>query len=318
MGRRIKCVVRLANGMARPAGHAGLWFGRAGDCDIVLSDPNASRRHALVRCDGHGAELVALGRNPTLHNGQPVTQSIALADNDRLELPGLVVTISLTVQHDEESDDWVLRRVRDGSAFGISRSETRIGGEATDDVVVPDLPPQAFMLYRAQNSVAIEARIDGISLADAALPIGAVTTWTLGAVLRAGDEQFELVAHHADHATAVTGDALPLKVELELLPRGGRCTFTLATGVRAVYFAEKRFDLMSCLAAPEHGRCGDFIDDEVLMQRIWPRNAATTRLDLNTLISRCRKDLLRAGLDGPQLIQRSPGGGATRLALRAT
>ena len=33
------------------------------------------------------------------------------------------------------------------------------------------------------------------------------------------------------------------------------------------------------------------------------------------LISRCRRALVEAGLSGPRLIERAPGGGGTRFAL---
>jgi hypothetical protein len=35
------------------------------------------------------------------------------------------------------------------------------------------------------------------------------------------------------------------------------------------------------------------------------------------LISRCRRDLVEAGLAGPLLLERAPGGGGTRLVLAA-
>jgi hypothetical protein len=40
-----------------------------------------------------------------------------------------------------------------------------------------------------------------------------------------------------------------------------------------------------------------------------------SRPEINMLISRCRRDLVEAGLAGPRLIERAPGGGGTRLAL---
>jgi hypothetical protein len=40
-----------------------------------------------------------------------------------------------------------------------------------------------------------------------------------------------------------------------------------------------------------------------------------TRPEINTLISRCRRDLVEAGLAGPRLLERTPGGGATRIRL---
>jgi hypothetical protein len=60
---------------------------------------------------------------------------------------------------------------------------------------------------------------------------------------------------------------------------------------------------------------GEFIPDDVLRPIVWPRNPNVIRSEINVHITRCRKDLLGAGLPGPRLLQRAPGGGATRLAL---
>jgi hypothetical protein len=42
-----------------------------------------------------------------------------------------------------------------------------------------------------------------------------------------------------------------------------------------------------------------------------------SRPEINMLISRCRRDLVDAGLAGPRLIERAPGGGGTRVTLAA-
>jgi hypothetical protein len=56
---------------------------------------------------------------------------------------------------------------------------------------------------------------------------------------------------------------------------------------------------------------GEFAGDEV----VWPRADGAGRTEINVLISRCRRDLVEAGLNGARLIQRAPGGGGTRFAL---
>ena len=59
-------------------------------CDVVLSDPNASRRHAEVRWDGRGYVLHDLGSmNGTFLNGQQVTEPMPLS-------PGDVITVGTT------------------------------------------------------------------------------------------------------------------------------------------------------------------------------------------------------------------------------
>ena len=64
-------------------------IGRSRDCDVVISDPNVSRRHAEVRRDENGWHLVDLGStNGVKVNGRRVDQ-MALGPGDR-------VTIGLT------------------------------------------------------------------------------------------------------------------------------------------------------------------------------------------------------------------------------
>ena len=51
-------------------------IGRSSECDIVVGDPNVSRRHAEVRRIGRGFSLVDLGStNGTEVNGQRVTET---------------------------------------------------------------------------------------------------------------------------------------------------------------------------------------------------------------------------------------------------
>ncbi len=57
-------------------GHTTTVIGRSSDCDIVVGDPNVSRRHAEIRRMGRGFSLVDLGStNGTEVNGQRVTET---------------------------------------------------------------------------------------------------------------------------------------------------------------------------------------------------------------------------------------------------
>ena len=81
-----------------------------------------------------------------------------------------------------------------------------------------------------------------------------------------------------------------------------------------VYLPDKRCDLMALLLSPpEPLRAGDFVEDEVLLGRIWGKELKA-RTDVNVLVHRLRKDLERAGLDATW-VERQKGGGATRFLL---
>ena len=61
-------------------------LGRSRQCDVVINDPNVSRRHAEVRREGDGYVLVDLdSTNGITLNGQGVKRA-ALAEGDRLQL----------------------------------------------------------------------------------------------------------------------------------------------------------------------------------------------------------------------------------------
>jgi DNA-binding winged helix-turn-helix (wHTH) protein len=62
-------------------------LGRAPGVSVRLSSWKASRRHARIRVDLHGAVLEDLGsKNGTLLNGTPVKAAVALEPGDRIEI----------------------------------------------------------------------------------------------------------------------------------------------------------------------------------------------------------------------------------------
>ena len=70
-------VVLMWEGREHPLGSSPITvIGRSSECDIVVGDPNVSRRHAEVRKLGRGYSLVDLGStNGTEVNGQRVTET---------------------------------------------------------------------------------------------------------------------------------------------------------------------------------------------------------------------------------------------------
>ncbi|HET9689818.1 MAG TPA: DUF3662 and FHA domain-containing protein [Acidimicrobiales bacterium] len=69
-------------------------LGRLPECDVVLADPNVSRRHAEVAPDGSGGWLVRdLGStNGTRRNGVPVRTPVALEPGDEIGVGASTVT----------------------------------------------------------------------------------------------------------------------------------------------------------------------------------------------------------------------------------
>lgn len=67
--------VLLPDGNRVPIGEDPLVIGRLPECDVVLGDPNVSRRHAELRRAGEGVVITDLGStNGTRVNGVPVRE----------------------------------------------------------------------------------------------------------------------------------------------------------------------------------------------------------------------------------------------------
>jgi hypothetical protein len=311
-------VISVSDGPSRRVGPNGLLIGRKQDCDIVSVEPSVSRRHALVRITGEGAEIVPLGRSPIEVNGKRHDRPHALADGDAIIVPGLVLHVKIDAQRPDQaaSASWRLERARGGS-FGIVHSPFVIGGGESDDLIVKRWPVQALRFHLAQRELYVETRAARATRNGAELEVGTMEPLAVGDEIAFRREVFSVrqAARDATTAIAAIGD-LPNRVLIEMLPRGGRVVFATAEGDRAVFLADRRLDLVIALLRPPEGfAAGDFVPDEVVRAIVWPRNPGITRLEINVLISRCRRDFIEAGLAGPRLLARAPGGGATRLAL---
>jgi len=78
----------LPDGKRVPLGEDPVTLGRLPDCDVVLSDPNVSRRHAEVRRRGNDFIVVDLGStNGTRVNGAGVRER-RLSDGDEITVGG--------------------------------------------------------------------------------------------------------------------------------------------------------------------------------------------------------------------------------------
>ncbi|MET0206807.1 MAG: FHA domain-containing protein, partial [Thermoleophilaceae bacterium] len=70
-------------------------IGRSRDCEVVVSDPNVSRRHAELRRDENAWHVIDLGStNGVKVNGRRVDQ-VALRDGDRITIGVTDLTFEL-------------------------------------------------------------------------------------------------------------------------------------------------------------------------------------------------------------------------------
>jgi DNA-binding SARP family transcriptional activator len=89
----------LPNGVSIELGSRTLVLGRHPDCEVVLSDPKVSRRHAELRPLRDGYELVDLGSSNGTRVGDAEITRHRLADGDRIRIGSseLRVLVPVTV-----------------------------------------------------------------------------------------------------------------------------------------------------------------------------------------------------------------------------
>lgn len=307
----------LPNGARIAVGPNGVRLGRAPDSDVVVSHPEASRRHGIVRPTNRGLEYAPLGRGMSRVNGKLIEGVTEVADGDRIEIPGFAAEIlTLDEVSDETTIAWLLEGAG-GTHHGLTTFPYTIGGNPADTLHVPGWPASAV---RLQGSVeGLSAQLEGVLLNGQTMTPG---EW---AEVYPGDElSYGAVTYTVRQAdrndfgtTRISMTAGPADLAtLEFLPRGGVLTMRLEGRAFTIQLYDLRCDLVAALLAPgEPHRAGDWIPDEVLATRIWGAAAGKGRTNINLVLHRVRHDLDRAGIRGKSLVERAPGGGATRFNL---
>ncbi|MEQ1567634.1 MAG: FHA domain-containing protein [Myxococcota bacterium] len=291
-------------------GPGGVLLGRDPACDVVLSDPTASRHHALVHPTPGGLAVRALGRQLPEVNGEPL-RACRLVDGDLLCVPGLRLEVSV---EGTAAPRW---QVATPNGPRLALAEQLVFG-AGGDVAPGGWPPGALTLRVTPDGVAATGGVPWQRNGVPCPPAAAV-------LLAAGDAfgladatvpaEFALERSADEVAATGIGGALPEGVELQFLARGGRLRVWVGGEERVTWVAERRFALLMCLLDPPAPlRPGDDVPDEWVLARVWPRQAHKSRVDLNVLVGRLRGDLEPAGF-APTWVARSEGGGGTRFRL---
>lgn len=319
-GRSTDWWLELPDGTRRRIGPAGILIGRSPDCDLVLADEHASRRHAIVHPTTDGVALVSLRRGEA-----PGATETTLVDGTRLSFPGLTLTVRASTSVDTAAPSWVLRH-SGGGIFGVDARGLSVGSGPDDDLRIADCPPRSAVFHVVHGELQIEAAV-ALSVKPrkgemVRLAAGSEHRLSRGDVVHLGRAQITVVVGGVTHAGTTVGRGAaaedPAKltsVRLALLPRGGRLFMAFGGDPVAAYLAGRRCDLATCLLQPPAPyAAGDPIPDEVVIPRVWPEGT-TARSAVGVLLHRLRRDLANAGLDGTALVERTDGGGATRFAV---
>ncbi len=303
-------------GAALRIGPLGLVIGRHPSCDLVLDDPRISRRHLMLQPNGASVKAVALADGATTINGRVLDAPMTIGPDDVITLPdGSTLQVRPGGTSDIDHTPWAIE-LAPGQSATLHASSACVGGGWDDDVVIDGWPAGAIRVNNLGDNVELVAAVAGVAIDGVAIAADTSVTVGLGATIAIGSRAVRVVASAPpDETTIAVHVVVPRAIELELLATGGRLTVSFGTP-RTVLLSERRFALAVALLvpAPPH-RAGEFIADEVVLARVWPRKQGADRGDLNQLVHRLRGDLAAAGLDGARLVERLATGGATRFVV---
>ena len=287
-------------------GADGVVAGRDPRCDLVLSDPSASRQHALFVCASEGPRLLALGQADLQVNGV-LARSHKLAHGDRVLLPGLELSVDADA-HTPERPHWIV--TTPGFRLGVPQRGLRLGDPG-------DVKPDGWsgtLLLRPEADRLVAVATVAFSRNGTPVDAGAQTRCLPGDTIESLDGRVRITIDVVSAGLPPTRPSLDEagEVRLEMLPRGGRLHVVFPDTAASLYLPERRFALVSALLQPpEPLQAGDPVPDETLLRLIWPRNPGKSRVDINVLLGRIRNDLEAAGIP-KSLITGGSGGGSTK------
>lgn len=308
--------LEMSDGSRLPIKPAGVLIGRSARCDVVLADGSASRTQAVIFDSLDGPTLTVLGKGATAVNGEVIERDCQLRLGDRITMPGLTMTVTITSGiATPPSTTWVVRGPA-RNLFGVTRSPFLIGTSRTADLRLAS-GPEELLRFHLADRLHVEA-IAPLTIRGVPVAPGEIEPAAPGAAIVAGEARFEVVAGGTVEASTLgegSGAVGASAVRLEFLARGGRLTVTRLGRTASLYLPERRCDLIAALLQPAPPLApGDDVPDDLLLPRVWPARDMT-RVDLNVLLHRARHDLVGAGLDGGALLRRAEGGNATRFVL---
>ncbi len=312
----MRCWLEHLEGSQYLVGRGGVLLGRHRSCDVVIDDTRVSRLQALVRLGPDGPELVQIGRNEVQVNGADPGKLATLQDGDVLTLPSaaqLRVRVQTTAA---EADGFWLVRTPAGGLYGLNHFPFSVGGGPDDTLQMDGWPAGAVVFRSAQGSISVEGATP-LVLGRHPLAPGEMGPVRPGMAIESDFGTLEVRMESGEGQPATLAMDQPPAIEsivLAFMPTGGRIEVAFPTETLSAYLPERRFALLVTLLSSRSGQVpGDVVDDEHICAQVWPREPEKGRVDVNVLIQRARKDLIKAGLDGFRLLERVSGG--TRFAV---
>lgn len=304
-----------ASEVSLPVLPSGIVIGRSPECEIIVDEEHVSRRHALLRVVGVDLQLEALGRNPVIVNGAAV-QKATLRSDDEVVVGGTTMRV-VAVRDTGAVPLWVADY--NGALFGIARLPYTVGGADDDDLCLPGWPGAAVTLQQVRGAMFVAVDAEGVELDGTAVAAGAIEPLAPGARIMVAGQQLTLRHDALAEASTRSVLTLPDRIEILIYPRKAEVVVGYGAFTRNLVISERRVELLCALVAPPAPHVpGGFVADGDLISKVWPGSDRANQGDLNALVHRLRRDFVKAGLDGPALITRLPGGGGTRFSLLPT
>lgn len=294
-------------------GVGGLLIGRGPECDWIVLGTGVSRAHALVRMGTEGPQILVLGGQAGTVNGQRFEHAADLPDGADVEIAGVVFHVRYKPA--PRHVHWALQ-LDNGPLLGVARAPLSMGGGDNDRVLVEGLPPRAVRFSVVAGALFLDTQVP-VEVDGEAWTESTVMPVSPGSVIVVGGQRLRVrAAVPSGGATTPMPEDEPARAAyFEFMPVGGRLTLTFADRPVSVELSELHARLVAVLLSPPEGHTpGEFIPDEVILGKIWPRQAKQ-RTDLNTLVHRLRRSLLRHRLHPAAVLERAAQGGALRLRL---
>ncbi|MBL8956936.1 MAG: FHA domain-containing protein [Myxococcaceae bacterium] len=298
--------IRDAAGVRTPLTTKGVLIGRSSACTVVLDEPSISRHHVLLLLANEAVLVLPLGKKGVVVRDEPCVVATTANHGDVLGIGRAQFTFEL--EREQAASPWLLSV--GGVRYPISKPVFTLGGDAGDDLVISAWPAHAATLHAVSQGQGLVLDLGEPCDVTGAIAQGEGFALRRGSRISRQGVDVEIV--EAPPSVDTYDDAtLPSEVVLEFVPDGALLRLQLS-GEFTVYLPQKRADLVAALLKPPTGIVpGEWVDDEVLSRRVWGSQSAS-RNQVNVLIHRTRCSLTEAGLNGPALIERAPGGGATR------
>jgi len=308
-------------------GPTGVSIGRDPQrCRIVIPDtPDncmVGRMQAFVMPHQGRLHLVNMGRNPTYVDGEAVHGAADLDDGSIVQFEESPVAITVAAADAPEAPrartvSWRLDG-REGQTYRIVETPFAVGSDPRDQLHVQDWPASALRFHLAQDALYLEAGAEVHCNGEPLSPDEPRPMNHGDEVEHVGRSFLVMALAAGGPATTVVKprETLPVSVELRFLPRGANLVVTFVDSEANAVLTDKQAALAGALLAPRFGvEAGAFVDDEELLERVWPRDLDKTQKTLNLLVHQLRTKLLQSDLDANVLIAKPPGGGATRFSL---